>query len=215
MRRLLRIRAPASTNDAQTHPPRIVLAIDQAAELFLAEGSPRLRILRLVRDLTSDPTSNLIVIAAIRSDAYERLQTVEALEGVRQETLSLPRCRREAYQTIIEGPAARLAETNRPLKIEPALTAALLRDVEEGGAKDALPLLAFTLERLYLEYGGDGDLRLSSIVNSAASKVQSMRRSKGALRAADSAPSVPRNRLLAKHSSAASSGLPCPYLSIQ
>ncbi len=32
-------------------------------------------------------------------------------------------------------------------------------DVEAGAGKDALPLLAFTLERLYLERGGDGDLR--------------------------------------------------------
>ncbi len=31
---------------------------------------------------------------------------------------------------------------------------ALLADIEAGGAKDALPLLAFTLERLYVEYGG-------------------------------------------------------------
>ncbi len=29
-----------------------------------------------------------------------------------------------------------------------------------GGTKDALPLLAFTLERLYTDYGADGDLQL-------------------------------------------------------
>jgi hypothetical protein len=33
--------------------------------------------------------------------------------------------------------------------IEDALVDALLGDVNAGGAKDALPLLAFTLERLY------------------------------------------------------------------
>ena len=62
---------------------------------------------------------------------------------------------------MIEGPARRLADSDRPLQIEPALTSALLKDIDEGGAKDALPLLAFTLERLYVEHGGDGDLRLS------------------------------------------------------
>ena len=139
-----------------------MLAIDQAEELFLAEGAEEAgAFLHLVRDLATDPGSNLIVIVTIRSDAYERLQTAPALEGVRQETLSLPPMPKGAYQTVIEGPAARLAETDRALKIEPALTAALLADVEQGGAKDALPLLAFTLERLYVEHGGDGDLRLS------------------------------------------------------
>src|SRR5690606_36238812 len=101
------------------------------------------------------------VLVTIRSDSYERLQTAPALEGVRQETLSLPPMPRGAYQTVIEGPAARLRDTARALRIEPALTAALLADIEEGGGKDALPLLAFTLERLYLEYGGDGDLTLA------------------------------------------------------
>ena len=57
---------------------------------------------------------------------------------------------RGAYQTVIEGPAKRLAESDRVLTVEPALTAALLADIEEGGGKDALPLLAFTLERLYV-----------------------------------------------------------------
>jgi hypothetical protein len=45
--------------------------------------------------------------------------------------------------------------------IEDALVDALLADVGPGGAKDALPLLAFTLERLYGEYHAGGHLRLS------------------------------------------------------
>ena len=172
-----------------------MLAIDQAEELFLAEGAARPRpSSRLLRDLAADPASNLIVIATIRSDAYERLQTAPALEGVRQETLSLPPMPKGAYQTVIEGPAARLAETRRPLRIEPALTAALLADVEAGGAKDALPLLAFTLERLYLEHGGDGDLRLSEYRQIGGIKGSIDAAVEGALRAADADPAVPRDR---------------------
>ena len=41
--------------------------------------------------------------------------------------------------------------------VEPALTEQLL--TKTRGA-DALPMLAFTLERLYNDYGGDGDLTL-------------------------------------------------------
>jgi tetratricopeptide (TPR) repeat protein len=188
-------RASGGTNEGQLNPRRIVVAIDQAEELFLAEGVAEADgFLRLVGDLATDPKSNLIVIATIRSDAYERLQTAPALDGVRQETLSLPPLPRGAYQIVIEGPAARLAETRRSLKIEPALTAALLADVEQGGAKDALPLLAFTLERLFLEHGGDGDLRFSEYRDIGGIKGSIDAAVDGALRAADANPSVPKDR---------------------
>ena len=90
---------------------------------------------------------------------HPRLQTATALEGIRQDTFALPPMPRGAFQTIIEGPAQRLQGTRRALTLEPALTAELLSDIEKNPGKDALPLLAFTLERLYREYGADGDLR--------------------------------------------------------
>jgi hypothetical protein len=53
--------------------------------------------------------------------------------------------------------AARRAERSaRTLTIEEPLIDALLADIEKGGGKDALPLLAFTLERLYREARGAG-----------------------------------------------------------
>jgi hypothetical protein len=51
--------------------------------------------------------------------------------------------------------------TPRALAIEDGLVDALLADIEAGGAKDALPLLAFTLERLYSEYHSGGSLKLA------------------------------------------------------
>jgi tetratricopeptide (TPR) repeat protein len=99
-----------------------------------------------------------------------------------------------AYHSVIEGPAARLNGTNRELKIEAALTQQLLEDIEKGGNKDALPLLAFTMERLYLEYASSGDLTLK--------EYQEMGGIEGAIEAAvelalDSAekdPSLPNDR---------------------
>jgi hypothetical protein len=44
--------------------------------------------------------------------------------------------------------------------MEEPLVQALLTDIENGQAKDALPLLAFTLERLFLEFRGVGRLIL-------------------------------------------------------
>ena len=148
-------------DDIDAKPPVLVLAIDQGEELFLTDGaSESAALLNLLRELLSDDTPALLVVVTIRSDAYEPLQTAKPLEGITQQTLSLTPMPRGAYQAVIEGPVARLKQTERPLVIEPALTQALLADIEDGGGRDALPLLALTLERLYLEYGDRGRLTL-------------------------------------------------------
>ena len=61
---------------------------------------------------------------------------------------------------MIEGPPRGLEDTARALGSIPGLTHALLADIGSA-VRDALPLLAFTLERLYLEYGGRGQLMLA------------------------------------------------------
>ncbi|HEY4973947.1 MAG TPA: SUMF1/EgtB/PvdO family nonheme iron enzyme, partial [Steroidobacteraceae bacterium] len=58
-------------------------------------------------------------------------------------------------------PAEVYSQRVRRLVVEPALVDALVRDAE--GA-DALPLLAFTLERLFSEFGADGHLTLARYV---------------------------------------------------
>ncbi len=186
---------PVVVDDSEPRPPCVVLAIDQGEELFLGEGAGEASaFLDIVSAIAARPNGNVIVVFTIRSDAFERLQTASALEGVTLQTLSLPPMPRGAYQTVIEGPVRRLADSDRALAIEPALTEALLADVEAGGGKDALPLLAFTLERLYLEYGGGGRLTheqyrtLGGIRGSIEAAVED------ALRAADADPAVPRDR---------------------
>ena len=62
-----------------------------------------------------------------------------------------------AYRDVILKPAAVYSERVRRLIIEPALAEALIRDAV--GA-DALPLLAFTLEKLFFEFGASGELSL-------------------------------------------------------
>jgi hypothetical protein len=172
-----------------------VLPIDQGEELFQSEGAAEAEaFMKLVRDLAMDGKSNMVVLFTIRSDAFERLQTAPAFDGVALQTFNLPPMLRGAYQTVIEGPARRLAETNRPLAIEPALTEALLADIEAGGGKDALPLLAFTLERLYLEHGGDGDLKLSEYRSLGGIQGSIEAAVERALASADSDPAVPRDR---------------------
>jgi tetratricopeptide (TPR) repeat protein len=148
-------------DDGSAKPLTLILAVDQGEELFQSEGSKEsLVFLELLKRLASESGLSLVIVFTIRSNAYEQLQTTKTLDGIAQQTFSLAPMPHGAYQSIIEGPANRLKETSRPLKVDANLTERLLADIERGGSKDALPLLAFTLERLYLDYGDDGDLRL-------------------------------------------------------
>ena len=69
---------------------------------------------------------------------------------------------RAAYNDVIEGPARRFVNAGGRLTIDPQLTQQLLADIERGGGSDALPLLAFTLEQLFIEYRRAGALRLQN-----------------------------------------------------
>ncbi|MFO0734191.1 MAG: hypothetical protein U0361_25145, partial [Nitrospiraceae bacterium] len=152
----------------EAEPPTIILSIDQGEELFGSDGRDEAeRFLALLESTLSPPAGDpksaqaarrqIIGIIAIRSDSYDRLQTTPTLATVKHNPFNLKPIAREDFKTIIEGPAKVITERGQKLAIDPKLTEQLL--VDTTGA-DALPLLAFTMERLYLDYGKDGDLRL-------------------------------------------------------
>ena len=181
--------------DTEAKTPLLVLSIDQGEELFLPDGTAESeRLLTLLSGLLSDDAPAVLVLVTIRSDAYPQLQTAAPIESIVQKTMSLPPMPRGAYQAIIEGPVARLKQTDRPLTIEPALIQALLSDIEKDGGRDALPLLAFTLERLYLEYGARGRLTLGDYEALGRVKGSIEAAVDRALRAADRDTRVPRDR---------------------
>jgi len=176
-------------------PPALILSIDQGEELFLAEAQVEAKpFLSLLRDLLITDAPAIIAVFTIRTDNYERLQLAKELEGVRQDTLSLPPMPKGSYAEVIKGPARRLEGTKRPLGIEEGLVEELLADIETGGAKDALPLLAFTLERLYGEYHRGGTLRLSHYEALGRVKGSIEAAVERALQAADADPAIPRDR---------------------
>jgi formylglycine-generating enzyme required for sulfatase activity len=182
--------------DAKPTPPTLILSVDQGEELFLAEGQDESKsFLVLLHDLLIEDVPAIIAVFTIRSDNYERLQLVKELEGLHQETLSLPPMPKGSYAEVIKGPALRLERTARALDIEDALVNTLLTDIEAGGAKDALPLLAFTLERLYAEHGGDGDLTAAEYRSIGGIRGSIEAAVERALKAADADLAIPRDRL--------------------
>ncbi|MFN0264732.1 TIR domain-containing protein [Tepidamorphus sp. 3E244] len=173
--------------------PTLVLPIDQGEELFAADGAEEAHeFLTLLRELLSDDSVPMIALFTIRSESFEALQSAAELEGVRRVAFDLPPMPRGTYSDVIVGPARRLEGTDRALRIEEQLVERLLADIDQGRGKDALPLLAFTLERLYREHGGDGDLKLEEYedLGGVAGSIEAA--VKQAMKAADTNPDIPR-----------------------
>ena len=150
----------ARAQDARAPAP--LLAIDQGEELFAAENATESeRLLRLLAAVLRDPPDDVdpYVLVTIRADSVEALlQRWPALGLATPQSCYLTPLSRTAYREVIVRPAEVYSQRVRGLAIEPALVDALVRDAE--GA-DALPLLAFTLERLFTEFGADGQLTLA------------------------------------------------------
>ena len=151
------------------HPPTVVLAIDQGEELFASDGRAEAEAFLAIVARSLRPAlgpsiegiasrQRLVATIAIRSDAFERLQLEPHLDGVARALFDIGPLAREDYKAVIEGPAARATAAGRKLSIDRLLTEQLLADSQ--GA-DALPLLAFTLQRLFIEHGGGGELRVA------------------------------------------------------
>jgi WD40 repeat protein len=143
--------------------PTIVLSLDQAEELFNPDGADEavafLGILAgMLVPVGGTPARRVLVVATMRSDRYELLQAEPRLEAVRQDLFYLPPIPLAEFKGVIEGPTHRIVEAGGRLEIAPALTERLIADAQ--GA-DALPLLGFTLERLYADYGSAGHLTLA------------------------------------------------------
>ena len=178
----------------QAKPPTLVMPVDQAEELFLAEGGIEAKpFLALLRELVTADAPAVIVVFTIRSDNYKSLQVAPQFDGLRQEPFSLPPMPQGSYAEVIKGPAHRLEGTARALTIDDALVDALLGDIEAGGAKDALPLLSFTLERLYDEYHAGGALKLEHYRTLGGVKGSIEAAVDRALKAADTDPNIPKD----------------------
>ena len=145
---------------ASAAPPTLVLPLDQAEELFGVDaGEEGPAFLELLGRLLSDVDStglDMIVVATIRSDRYEPLQTAPQLSAVQSHLFDRLKAMPQAQFTeVICGPARRAAESGSRFDLAPALVDRLAQDAS-GGA-DTLPLLALTLSRLYEDYAGSED----------------------------------------------------------
>ncbi len=154
----LRCLAAQRLLDPDAVAPIAILPIDQGEELFQPDESGEAA--KLIAAVTPALEAGaLMLFLAMRSDGFARLQSDPVLGAMKAEIFSLPPLPKGAFQQVIEGPVKRLqaASGEAALRLDPQLTEALLEDVG-GEAADALPLLAFVMERLNRAHGAEGAL---------------------------------------------------------
>jgi formylglycine-generating enzyme required for sulfatase activity len=143
-------------------PPAAILAIDQGEELFSADNDVESRqFLALLAAVLKNPPDGLdpYLLVTIRADSAQILLTRVAELGLETpKALYLAPLSSDAYRDVIQMPAAIYSERVRRLAVEPTLVTALVQDAT--GA-DALPLLSFTLARLFADFGSKGYLTLA------------------------------------------------------
>ena len=136
-------------------PPTIVIAIDQGEELFNEEGRTEAKRFIDILSKTLAANSGVLALLTMRTDSFPQVQNDAVLAAVPKEIFTLDKMLEGSYREVIEGPAALVQP--KPLKIDPQLTEALLKD---AAGQDALALLAFTLRYLYDKYQANNALSL-------------------------------------------------------
>ena len=130
-----------------------LIAIDQGEELFAAEDAVESnRFLKMLGKLLSPRHDGLApyVLVTIRADGVDNLlRRIPELGIDTPQVIALPPLSPVAYDDVITKPAAVYTRRVQRLDIESELVRALVNDAT--GA-DALPLLAFTLQRLFNDY---------------------------------------------------------------
>jgi len=155
VRELLQACQPRPVNGETPISPTLVLTVDQGEELLDLEGNLEAKTFLSLVERTLASEKRLLLVVAARSDAFPALQRMETFARLPQETFQLPSMVEGSFHLVIEGPASVIKPR---LKIDPGLVQALLEDAR---GQDALPLLAFTLERLYREHHLEGQLTLA------------------------------------------------------
>jgi hypothetical protein len=132
-----------------------LITIDQGEELVRAEGDSANALAdyvkaALLRATDGSPTQYAIVLT-VRSDSFPELQASPRLEGLATRPFDLRSLPIYRFADAIEKPASRYG-----VEIEPQLVEMLMDD---AGGRDALPLLAFTLRRLWQQYEAERRIR--------------------------------------------------------
>lgn len=120
----------------------ILLSIDQAEELVGSEeGRNANALVDLLGICLERQSLDVRLALTVRTDSFPALQSRRLFEGLECRAFDLRAMNRHYYQEVIAAPAARYG-----VNVEPDLIDAIIQAVPDT---DALPLVAFTMQRLW------------------------------------------------------------------
>lgn len=139
----------------------VLLVVDQAEELFSDEAASNCRLfLDLLSGTLGEFGRQLLILATLRSNFLERFQKGPIINGKMEaprlgySTLTLDPINKMQLTEIIERPAEAAG-----IQLKPDLITTLINDAPDS---DTLPLLAFTLNQLWLRYGSRGAITIEN-----------------------------------------------------
>jgi formylglycine-generating enzyme required for sulfatase activity len=161
---LRELREAAARRALITEPPYPlpILCLDQGEELFAADASAESeRLLKLAR--AAIDAGDALLLVTIRSDSYGLMQAAQTLAGIKQVPLSLGPVPPGEIGNIVREPAEILRAKAGPQA--PVFDAAVVArlQAEIAGEEDALPLLAFVMQRLMSEHAAASTIGLNEL----------------------------------------------------
>jgi tetratricopeptide (TPR) repeat protein len=179
--RALRRAAARRAHLDQPPYPLPILCLDQGEELFGADAGPEsVRLLSLAR--AAIEADEALLLVTIRSDAYGLMQVAPALSRIDQVPLSLGPVPLGEIGRIIREPGELLRRKAGPQApaFDPAVVERLQQEI--AGEADALPLLAFVLQRLMREYAGQAVIGIEDLEQTGGVAAAIEREAEDALR---------------------------------
>ena len=128
----------------------ILISVDQAEEMARADGSSGEALADYLRVALAASNSRWQLAFTIRTDSFPELQSHRRFQDLRARGYDLRAIPKFRFDSVVEEPAKRYG-----VEVDDVLVDALMEDTPK---EDALPLLAFALQRLWRQYAASGAL---------------------------------------------------------
>jgi WD40 repeat protein len=144
----------------------VLIPLDQAEELARQDGESGDVLCDYFRaalaeqlpvDGAQDTGAGSLIVFTVRTDSFPELQRARRFLGLDARCADIRPVPVHRFADVIEGPAARYG-----IQIDPDLVEVMIEDIP---GEDALPLLAFALQRLWQQYQSEARLRLKAYEN--------------------------------------------------
>ena len=161
----------------------ILISVDQAEEIARAESESAEALADFLRVASLSTDTSWLLAFTVRTDSFHELQSHRRFQHLEARPLDLRTVRIFRLESIVEEPAKRYK-----VRVDHDLVDALMEDAPK---EDALPLLAFALQRLWQQYAASGALTRDNYERIGGLKALIEDAAERALRGLDADPPLP------------------------